>query len=146
MDLSFLAPMEKTLVFVVEDNPVQQKILQVHFEEMLGNYQVKTFDEPESMMAALKQKPFAVVLDHFFGDGQSKTGLFYLKQIKKSYPSIPVIYYTTVADDELKAEVLAQGAEEFINKNSASLVRLRTALDVLHEKSKKKGFLSKLFR
>jgi hypothetical protein len=38
------------------------------------------------------------------------------------------------------------GAEDYIHKDSASLVRLRTALDVLQEKqSKKKGFFSRIF-
>ena len=134
------------LVFIVEDNPVQQKMLQVHFEQMLGNYSVRTFAKPEAMFAHLHEKPFAVVLDHFFPDDPGKTGLHYLRDLRKNYPSIPVIYYTTLDDDVVRGEVLSLGAEEYIVKNSASLVRLRTALDILHEKfSKKKGFLKKLF-
>jgi DNA-binding NtrC family response regulator len=136
----------KKLVFIVEDNPVQQKMLQVHFEQMLGNYTVNTFSNPEDMLVHLKQKPFAVVLDHYFGD-KNKTGLSYLKELRKSYASIPVIYYTTLNDAAVRAEVLALGALDYIMKDSASLVRLRTVLDQLHEKTskKKKGFLNKLF-
>jgi DNA-binding NtrC family response regulator len=134
------------LVFIVEDDLVQQKMLQVHFEEMLGNYTVRTFANPEDMFEHLKDKPFAVVLDHFFADRNAKTGLHYLKEMKKSHPSIPVIYYTTLEDDAIRAEVMELGAEQYIIKNSASLVRLRTALDVLHEKLSKKGFLKNLFK
>src|SRR5687768_9031669 len=135
------------LVFIVEDNPVQQKILQVHFEEMLGNYNVRTFTKPEDLFPHLHEKPFAVVLDHFFPDNTSKTGVHYLKTLKKEKPEIPVIYYTTLDDDIVRGEVLALGAEEYIVKNSASLVRLRTALDLIDEKlSKKKGFLGRLFK
>ena len=134
------------LVFIVEDNPVQQKLLQVHFEEMLGNYTVKTFSKPDDMFAHLIEKPFAVVLDHFFPDKPGKTGLHYLKDLRKNHPSMPVIYYTTLDDDLVRGEVMAMGAEDYIVKNSASLVRLRTALDQIHEKSaKKKGFLNKIF-
>ncbi len=134
----------KNLVFVVEDNPIQQKILQVHFEEMLGNYEVRTFLDPDDMFEHLKEKPFAVVLDHFFNDKKDKNGLDYLKAIRKKYKSIPVIYYTSLDDDKIKTEVLENGADEYIIKNSASLVRLRTALDNIH--SKKKSFLSKIFK
>jgi CheY-like chemotaxis protein len=135
----------KKLVFIVEDNPVQQKMLQVHFEQMLGNYTVRTFSQPNDLFSHLQEKPFAVVLDHFFGD-QSKTGLHYLKELRKSHSSIPVIYYTTLNDSSVRNEVLALGAKEYIIKDSASLVRLRTILDQLHEKTmKKKGLLSKLF-
>src|SRR5262245_17650584 len=133
------------LVFIVEDNPVEQKLLKVHFEEMLGNYTVQTFFKPDDMMERLNEKPFAVVLDHFFNDETNKTGLYYLKKLKREHPSVPVIYYTTLDDDKTREEVMACGAEQYIHKNSASLVRLRTALDILHEKSSKKGFFKKLF-
>jgi CheY-like chemotaxis protein len=133
------------LVFVVEDNLVQQKLLKVHFEEMLGTYTVQTFADPEDMLKHLHEKPFAIVLDHFFGD-QTKTGLDYLKNLKKNNPSIPVIYYTTLDDEKVRAEVIALGAEQYIIKNSASLVRIRTALDILHTRSnKKKNFIKRLF-
>lgn len=132
-------------VFIVEDNPVQQKMLQVHFEEMLGNYSVRTFSDPDDMFHHLGEKPFAVVLDHLFPEKKNKNGLNYLQEIKKSHASIPVIYYTTLDDDKLRGQVLELGAEDYIVKNAASLVRLRTALDVLHEKKSKKGFFKNLF-
>jgi CheY-like chemotaxis protein len=133
------------LVFIVEDDLVQQKMLQIHFEKMLGNYTVRTFTNPEDLFAHLKENPFAIVLDHFFNDKMGKTGLDYLRLLRKKHPSIPVIYHTTLEDDAVRNEVKALGAEEYIIKNSASLVRLRTALDQLHEKASKKGFLKRLF-
>jgi CheY-like chemotaxis protein len=134
------------LVFIVEDDLVQQKMLQVHFEEMLGNYTVRTFANPEDLFAHLKENPFAVVLDHFFSDKMGKTGLDYLRVLRKKHPAIPVIYHTTLEDESVRSEVMSLGAEQYIIKNSASLVRLRTALDQLHEKASKKGFLSRLFK
>ncbi len=135
----------KKLVFIIEDDLVQQKMLQVHFEEVLANYTARTFSNAEDMLAHLKEKPFAVVLDHFFGDNTGKTGLDYLRIMRKNHSSIPVIYYTTFDDEATRAEVMSLGAEQYILKNSASLVRLRAALDSLHEKESKKGFFGKLF-
>jgi CheY-like chemotaxis protein len=135
----------KKLVFIVEDNLVQQKMLQVHFEETLGNYTVRTFDHPQDMLALLKEKPFAVVLDHFFNDSAGKTGLDFLRLLREKYATIPVIYYTTLEDENVKKQVMELGAELYIIKNSASLVYLRTALDALHEKFEKRGFFTKLF-
>ncbi len=136
--------MEK-LVFVIEDDLAQQKMLQHHFEKILGSYEVRCFANPEDMMQHLNEKPYAVVLDHFFSGGD-KTGLDYLKILKKKYASIPVIYYTSMNDEKLKAQVLELNAEQFIVKDEASFVRLRTALDTIHEKKNKKGFLGRLFR
>lgn len=135
----------KKLVFIIEDDLVQQKALQIHFEEILANYTARTFSNPADMLRHLKEKPFAVVLDHFFSDEDGKTGLDYLRIMRKNYSSIPVIYYTTLDDDAVRSEVMSLGAEQYILKDSASLVRLRAALDQLHEKESKKGFLKRLF-
>jgi CheY-like chemotaxis protein len=135
----------KNIVYIVEDNLVQQKMLQVHFEQMLGNYTVRTFANPDDMFAHLNEKPFAIVLDHFFSDKRNVTGLDYLRDLKENHPNIPVIYYTSANDESIRKEVESIGVEQFIHKDSASLVRLRTALDVIHEKANKKGFFKKLF-
>jgi len=135
----------KKLVFIIEDDLTQQKMLQVHFEEALGSYEVRCFSNPELMIPHLSEKPFAVVLDHFFND-QTKTGLDYLTLLRKKYPSIPIIYYTTLNDDVIKNQVMKSGAVQFIQKDMASLVRLRTALDTIHEMESKKGFFAGLFR
>jgi CheY-like chemotaxis protein len=134
----------KNLVFIVEDDPTQLKFLSHHFEEALGTYNVKCFTNPDELLASLDQKPFAIVLDHFFAD-RNETGLHYLTKIKNKNNSIPVVYHTTLVDERVKAEALKRGAVEYINKDMASLVRLRTALDSIHEKKSKKGFLGRLF-
>lgn len=133
----------KKLIFVVEDNPIQQKLLQVHFEEMLGNYEVRTFSDPDHIFRSIHEKPFAIVLDHFFSDKRDKTGLYYLKEIKRKHKSIPVIYYTSLDDERVKTEAMASGAANYITKNSASLVRLRSVLDILH--TKKQSLFERLF-
>lgn len=133
----------KDLVFIVEDNVVQQKMLKAHFEEVLNNYSVRTFSSPIDLIKNLKDKPFAVVLDHFFDPG-TKTGLHYLRELKKRYSSIPIIYHTILDDDAVRAEVMALGASEYIIKDTTSLVRLRTTLDTIHNKIiHKKEFFSR---
>jgi DNA-binding response OmpR family regulator len=135
---------QKKLVFVVEDNPVQQKLLQVHFEETLGEFEVRIFSNPDDLMSRLGDKPYAVVLDHFF-EGQKKTGLDYLTELRQHHKHIPVIYHTTLDDESIRTKVMGLGAEMYIIKDSASLVRLRTALDNIKERESKRGFFSKLF-
>jgi PleD family two-component response regulator len=132
----------KKLVFVVDDNLAQQKVLQIHLEQVLGDeYAVKTFTDPKDMFGHLSKKPYAIVLDHFFADDDPKTGLDYLKEVRKQNKSLPVIYYTSLEDKTIRDQVMKLGVEDYIIKNSASLVRLRTALDVLNEKKSKQGLL-----
>lgn len=134
----------KKLVFVVEDNPMQQKMLQVHFEQTLGDYDVRIFPTPEELVNSMNLRPYAVVLDHFF-EGQQKTGLDYLAELRKEHKNVSVIYHTTLDDEAVKKRVMDLGAEMYIIKDSASMVRLRTALENIQEKLNKRGFFSKLF-
>lgn len=136
---------KKKLVFVVEDNKYQQKMLEVHLKEILGEYEVKTFGNPVEMMSHLiEEEPYAIVLDHFF-EGQTKTGFDYIASIKKSHKHLPIIYHTTLDDEKVRKQVIDAGAEAYIVKDSASLVRLRTALDTIQERYGKRGFFGKLF-
>ena len=135
------------LIFIVEDNVVQQKLMKVHFEEILGNYTVRAFENPHDIFSQLNENPLAVILDHFFDDRMGKTGLHFLRVIKVRHPSIAVIYYTSWEDENLRNNVMGLGAEQYIVKNSASLVRLRSALDLLHERKarKRSGVFRRIF-
>ena len=136
----------KNLVFIVEDDRLQQKFLRHHFEEALGSYTVKTYINPDEVIADLPEKPFAIVLDHLFLD-RKETGLHYLEIIKKQSPHTPVIYHTTSVDSEIRAQAIKGGVMEFIVKDESSLVRLRMVLDAIHKKNiVKPGFFEKLLK
>lgn len=136
---------KKKLVFIVEDNLLQQKMLQVHLEEILGNYEVRTFNDPQDLIKRLNEKPHAVVLDHFYENSQ-KTGLDYLAELRKTHKKVPVIYHTTLDDDDVRKQVMELHAEQYIIKDSASLVRLRTTLDLLQKKKKTLSIWDSLMR
>ena len=127
----------KKIVFIVEDDLMIQAMLQHHVEISLGSYLVKTFSNPEEAISRLHEKPFAIVLDHFYLDSTGN-GLNYLSIIRKKCPGIPVIYHTSSIDEDIKAHATKAGAR-YIHKDSASLIRLRTALDEIHQDTVKRG-------
>src|SRR5687767_9140537 len=127
--------MGSNLVFVIEDNPVQQKMLQTHFEDVSGRYTLRMFSNSENMMGHLREEPLAIVLDHFFGENKKKTGLHLLREIRKINPSVPVVYYTAVNNVAIRSEVISLGACQYILKDADSLPKLRTALDMLYTKA-----------
>ncbi len=135
--------MEK-LVYIVEDNEIQQRVLKKHFDENFKAYNIKAFTDPNDMLREIGMKPYAIILDHLY-DNCEHTGLHFLNQIKRFNKSIPIIYYTTINDEQLKNEVLKKGAFSFIEKNSASLVKLRTCLDDIQAKKENKSFWGRLF-
>lgn len=135
----------KKLVFVVEDDRVQQKLLHLHFEAMSGGYEVLLFTNPEVMMAELGRRPFVVLLDHFFDSLPERTGLDYLRDMRRRFPRLPIIYFTNSTDPDVHREAMKLGANYFIGKDPASLVRLRTALDTISQEPKRWDLLGALF-
>ncbi len=129
--------MKKDILFIVEDDLMQQKMLRHHFEDELG-YSVQIFTNPDDVISHISEKPFAIVLDHFFLE-QKETGLNYLKIIKTKSPRTPVIYHTICKEPEVRKLAMAAGAADYIIKDEASLVRLRTVLDHLQENKRGVG-------
>ena|SRR5690349_12536131 len=132
------------LVFIIDDDPVYLNFMKNHFSQMEG-YTVEAHSDGDEGLKQLGSKnPFMIILDHNLSD-PLKTGLHYLKSIKKMKGSVPVVYITSDNSDDLKKEVLKQGAETLIIKSDSFLVQLRTAIDEINS-PKKKGLFSKLFQ
>lgn len=132
--------MEK-LVFIIDDDPVYLTFMQGHFR-LLGGFTTEVYPNGDVALATLAtKKPFLIILDHHLSE-PGKDGLFYLREIRKKDPKIPIIYITMDTKPSLKEKVMSFGVQAFIYKNEAFLIYLRTALDELIKKAKK-GFLKK---
>ena len=132
------------LIFIIDDDQVYLNFMKGHFNKMIG-YQVEIYSNGEEALTQLKTKnPFMIILDHNLTD-PSKTGIFFLKAIKKLKPMVPTVYITSDSSESVKMEALKNGAKSLIIKRNSFLVQLRTAIDEINM-PKKKGLLSKIFR
>lgn len=130
------------LICIVDDDPAHRKTLEYTLTSQ--NYSVLPFASgAEFMKHAFAEPPFAIILDHYLKE--EKTGLDYLKDIKKKMPKVPVIYMTNETDTDLIAQIKAARVSGYIAKDPASLVRLRTLLDEITEQPKG-GWLSRIFK
>ncbi|SRR5258707_13099941 len=130
------------LICIVDDDPAHRKTLEYTLTSQ--NYEALSFASgAEFMKHVFAEPPFAIILDHYLKE--DKTGLDYLKEIKKKMPKVPVIYMTNETDRELINQIKASKVSGYIAKDPASLVRLRTLLDEINEQSKG-GWLSKIFK
>jgi DNA-binding response OmpR family regulator len=134
----------KKLVFIIDDDPVYLKFMKGHFAQM-AQYETQVFQSGPEGIAALDQaKPYLIILDHLFTNAPDRTGLDYLKEIRKKQSGVPVIYITGLNDESLRAKTKKLKVADHILKNDAFLIHLRTAMDKLDAPSK--GILSKLFK
>ncbi len=127
-------------ILIVDDNKGVLTAVQL----LLKNYFTKviTLASPVTLPAVLcEEAPEVVLLDMNFTSGinNGNEGLFWLHEIKKLRPALPVVLFTAYADIDLAVRGIKEGATDFIVKpwdNQKLVETLQTA--VTHTKSGKK--------
>lgn len=136
----------KKLIYLVDDDPIYLKMMEGHFK-LMSEFEPRVFKSgPEAIKALSETVPFAILLDHQFLNDPQKTGLDYLKEIRKLNSKVPVIYITSSQNQEIQEKAAKLKANGYIFKDGASLVHLRVVLDKISEQSKRKGVFGKLFK
>lgn len=115
--VEFAQAMEKGKILVVDDNSGIRSALNIllplHFSE------IRLLSSPNRlMMEAASFRPDAVLLDmNFERDiNTGNEGLYWLSELKKSFPELPVVLFTAYADINLAVEGMKRGAFDFIVK------------------------------
>ena len=123
--------MKKGSIVVVDDNKNVLNTLRI----LLGNYfeEVHLLSSPNTLLSTVKDKnPDIALLDMNYSAGinTGNEGLFWLSEIKKTAPEMPVILFTAYADIDLAVKVLKEGATDFIVKpwdNAKLIATLQSA-------------------
>ena len=104
-------------ILIVDDNKgvleALQLLLKPYFEE------IHTLASPATLTSVLRQGTWQVVLlDMNFkaGINSGNEGLYWLQQIKRSHPTLPVVLFTAYADIDLAVRGIKEGAADFIVK------------------------------
>jgi CheY-like chemotaxis protein len=132
------------LIYIIDDDPVYLKFMIEHFKRM-GGYETRVFEHGDDALGSIQaKKPDIIILDNHLQE-PNKSGIYYLKQIIRYKPRIPVIYITADTDKQLQKDVKDIGVDSYIIKDQSFLVYLRTALDDIASNAAKKGFFKRLF-
>ncbi len=126
--------MKQGHILIVDDNKNVLSALKI----LLNTYfnQVTLLPSPNTLMNTLKEKnPDVVLLDMNYSAGinSGNEGLFWLTEIKKVYPDLPVVLFTAYADIDLAVKALKNGASDFIVKpwdNAKLLATLRSSMEL----------------
>ena len=104
-------------ILIVDDNrgvlTAVQLLLKPHFEKII------TLTSPVTLTSALREEtPSVVLLDMNFTSGinSGNEGLFWLQEIKRLHPSLPVVLFTAYGDIDLAVRGIKEGATDFIVK------------------------------
>ncbi|MEA4916761.1 sigma-54 dependent transcriptional regulator [Proteiniphilum sp.] len=126
--------MKQGKILVVDDNKnvlsALKILLNAHFEE------VTLLSSPNTLLATLREKnPDVVLLDMNYSSGinTGNEGLYWLSELKKVNPDLPVVLFTAYADIDLAVTALKEGASDFVVKpwdNAKLLATLQSALEL----------------
>lgn len=104
-------------ILVVDDNTNILTSLRLLLGSVFGK--VETLPSPKTMLALLrKSETDVVLLDMNFVSGinSGNEGLFWLHEINRNFPKIPVVLFTAYADVELAVRAMKDGAFDFVVK------------------------------
>ena len=110
---------------IVEDDPTYQHLL-LSYMNVLG-HTAQGFYSGEEFLKQVHDKPDVVILDHHLG-GELQ-GVDVLQILKREHRDTPVIYVTGEESITLVSNIFRNGSQDFIFKDSASLLRLKLSLD-----------------
>lgn len=122
----------KGTILIVDDNEAMLTSLNILLNNVFAS--VCTTSHPHTIPSRLRtDRPDVVLLDMNFGRGvnNGNEGLFWLQEILRLQPGLPVVLFTAYADIELAVNGLKLGAADFVVKPFENdrltdvLVRLR---------------------
>jgi PAS domain S-box-containing protein len=119
-------------ILLIEDNPGDARLLQIMLRSAAGDaFRVEHTDRLSTGIALLQRTKYdALLLDLGLPDSQ---GIDTVKAVLRQCPTLPIIVLTGRDDDELAAQSVSVGAQDFIGKEnlpSGTLVRaLRHAIE-----------------
>ena len=120
-------------ILIVDDNrgvlTALQLLLKPYFDK------ITVLSSPVTLPATLREDTWqAVLLDMNFTSGinTGNEGLYWLHEIKKQYPALPVVLFTAYADIDLAVRGIKEGATDFIVKPWDNGKLVETLLNAAH--------------
>ena len=104
-------------IIIVDDNKGVLTAIQILLKSYFSK--VVALSSPVTLTSVLREEiPEVVLLDMNFTSGinTGNEGLFWLHEIKKVRPDLPVVLFTAYADIELAIRGIKEGATDFIVK------------------------------
>ena len=104
-------------ILIVDDNRSVLSALQLLLKPVFDR--ILTLNSPVTLPSVLRQGPWQVLLlDMNFGAGINNggEGLYWLHEVKRICPTLPVVLFTAYADIDLAVKGIKEGAADFVVK------------------------------
>lgn len=131
---------QKTII-IVDDNKGVLAAVEMLLRNVFGK--IITLASPNTLPAVLRnENPQVVLLDMNFtaGINSGNEGLFWLREIKRIKPEVPVVLFTAYADIDLAVRGIKEGATDFVVKpwDNRKLIDVLQSASAQRKTNKKK--------
>lgn len=123
---------KKMKVFLVDDDPIFQKVLETQFKERT-QYEIKTFSTGEDCLKQLTENPDIIFLDYQLNSlsPKAQTGLQILNKIKAINPRIEVVMLSSQDHIEVAVNCMKHDAFDYIVKSESAFMRAQKAVSAI---------------
>jgi two-component system OmpR family response regulator len=134
---------KKIMLFLVDDDPLFLKSLEIEFTENTES-EIKTFPTGELCIKNLSLHPDIVILDYHLNGIEKKAinGLETLDRIKAVNPLIPVIMLSSQDKIDVAVNCMKHQAFDYIVKSETAFIRLQKAITTIFHYQKIEKALS----
>ena len=129
-------------ILIIDDNRGVLSALKLLLKDTFGH--IIALPSPVTLPSVLRsENPDVVLLDMNFSDAlnSGNEGLYWLHEIKRMHPSLPVVLFTAYADIDLAVRGIKEGATDFVVKpwdNAKLIETLKKACEQTSKGRKKK--------
>lgn len=126
---------QKIVIFLVDDDPIFLKALELSISSKLASAEIKTFQTGENCLQQMKLKPSIVILDYYLNSEipYAWNGMKILKHIKKISGKTKVIMLSSQDSLNIAMDSMENGAYDYISKSPSSLIRVNNILSNIAE-------------
>ena len=134
-----MAAVEKRVIFLVDDEPIQNEMLKDFLDERFV-FDIRTFENGEEALESLPLNPEVVVLDYHLSSRQreAQNGVDILKALKERCPDTQVVMLSGQDRVEVAVESMRYGAYDYVVKGETAFYRIENLLINISELNKAK--------
>lgn len=128
---------EKIKLFLVDDDAVFLKLLEIEFMEH-ADFDIETFATGEMCIENLSHQPDVIVLDYYLDgvDRDAINGIDTLDQIKAFNPEIPVVMLSSQDKIDVAINCMHHKAFDYVVKSETAFMRLKKIITTILETQK----------
>ncbi|KAB8317126.1 response regulator [Tolypothrix campylonemoides VB511288] len=129
-------------ILLIDDNPDERFLMFQQLQQTFPNIEVEEITEAEALFQALSVGSFDLVLI----DDQLRwsNGLNVLRAVKEISPDHPVVMFISSGNEQIIAEALKVGLDDYVMKSSTDNFRLTVAVRNILERAKAKRKAARL--